>query len=312
MRSFDLDDLHIFCTVARSGGIHAGAALLNRVPSNITARIKQLEQSTGWSLFRKQGRGIVLTDAGRSLLSKAESLLQQADLLDAEIKHQVPPARLRLGALESAAATRLPPVLARLHQAAPQLQIELRTGHTAAMLTALDEGAVDAVFVSEPFSYPAGQQLGVFNEELILISPLSLEQIDDPLRLAALSAIAFPVGCAYRQRLEQWYAGLASRPPQILELASYHAIIACVAAGSGVAMVPASVLDLTGMAQSVRRHQLAPQLAHNTTHLVWRDEPDPALQALIDLLQAESREAKTKPKPASSATQMWPQMSAAK
>lgn len=292
MRSFDLDDLHIFCTVARSGGIHAAAIFLNRVPSNITARIKQLEQSTGWSLFRKQGRRIVMTDAGRSLLSKAESLLQQADLLEAEIKHRLPPARLRLGALESAAATRLPPLLARMHQAAPQLQIELRTGHTAAMLTALDESAVDAVFVSEPFSYPPGRQLGVFNEELLLISPLSLERIDDPLQLATLSAIAFPVGCAYRQRLEQWYAGLPSRPAQILELASYHAIIACVAAGSGVAMVPASVLDLTGMAQSVRRHRLDPALARNTTHLVWRDEPGPALQALIDMLQHAASQSK--------------------
>lgn len=288
MRSFDLDDLHIFCTVARSGGIHAAATLLNRVPSNITARVKQLEQSTGWSLFRKQGRRIVLTDAGQSLLHKAEPLLLQAELLDAEIRHRAPPARLRLGALESAAATRLPKVLARLHKTAPQLQIELRTGHTAAMLTALDECAVDAVFVSEPFSYRPGRQLGVFNEELVVIGPLSLERIDDPLRLAALSAIAFPVGCAYRQRLEQWYAGLASHPAQILELASYHAIIACVAAGSGVAMVPVSVLDLSGMAQSVRLHRLDAALARNTTHLVWRDEPGPALQILIDLLQTES------------------------
>src|SRR3954453_20381857 len=84
MRTMDLDDLHIFRSVVREGGVTRAASLLHRVPSNVTTRIKQFEERLGVALFRRQGRGLALTDAGRTLLGHAERLLQMADLAEQE------------------------------------------------------------------------------------------------------------------------------------------------------------------------------------------------------------------------------------
>ena len=72
MRITNLDGLHSFRTVALEGGVLRAAALLNRVSSNVTTRIKQFEDRLESKLFRRQDRNVVLTDAGRTLLAHAE------------------------------------------------------------------------------------------------------------------------------------------------------------------------------------------------------------------------------------------------
>ncbi len=79
MRSIDLDSLHIFRTVAAEGGVIRAAHKLNRVQSNVTTRIKQLEQRLGRPLFRKRGRGLVLSPEGELLLSYAQRIFRLAD-----------------------------------------------------------------------------------------------------------------------------------------------------------------------------------------------------------------------------------------
>jgi DNA-binding transcriptional LysR family regulator len=56
MKITNLDDLHIFRTVALDGGVLRAAALLNRVSSNVTRRIKQFEDRLGSKLFRRHRR----------------------------------------------------------------------------------------------------------------------------------------------------------------------------------------------------------------------------------------------------------------
>ena len=64
----ELSDLAIFRTVAREGGIVRAAKRLNRVPSNVTTRIKQLEASMGVPLFSREGRRLALSQSGERLL----------------------------------------------------------------------------------------------------------------------------------------------------------------------------------------------------------------------------------------------------
>src|SRR4030095_10097127 len=101
MRILSLDDLDIFRCVAREGGIMRAASRLHRVPSNVTTRIKQFEERLGVRLFRRQGRGLRLTDAGHTVLGHAERLLQMADAAEHEIRSGVMRGTLRLGSLES-------------------------------------------------------------------------------------------------------------------------------------------------------------------------------------------------------------------
>ena len=68
----DVVELQIFKTVAEQGGVHKAAAALHRVPSNITTRVKQLEERLGTKLFHRQGRRLVLSSEGKVLLGYAE------------------------------------------------------------------------------------------------------------------------------------------------------------------------------------------------------------------------------------------------
>jgi DNA-binding transcriptional LysR family regulator len=58
MRSFDLDSLEIFCAVVREGGVLRAAERLNRVQSNVTTRVKNMEQRLGVALFIVAGAGL--------------------------------------------------------------------------------------------------------------------------------------------------------------------------------------------------------------------------------------------------------------
>src|SRR5678809_381517 len=107
MRIIDLDTLEIFRTVVQEGGVIRAANKLNRVQSNITTRIKQLEQRIGRVLFRKQGRGLVLSPEGELLLSYAQRLFRLADEAENELRSGRAIGVFRIGALESTAGSRL-------------------------------------------------------------------------------------------------------------------------------------------------------------------------------------------------------------
>ncbi|MHB2205496.1 LysR family transcriptional regulator [Methylobacterium sp. CM6257] len=280
----DLDDLHIFRCVVREGGITRAAAQLHRVPSNVTTRIKQLEERLGVALFHRQGRSLTLTETGRTLLGHAEKLLQMADLAEQELRSGIVRGVLRLGALESTAGARLPPILSAFHAQHPNVTIELQTGTTRALLRRLERFEVEAAFVSEPFERGGLSSIPAFSEELVLITAQHGPAIPDAMALSGRTLVAFPHGCSYRQRLSEWLAESGTSPDRILEMSSYHAIVACVAAGTGVAIVPAEVLEHAVLSTAVERHSLPPHLRVNRTHLVWSGEASAPLQSLMKLL----------------------------
>jgi DNA-binding transcriptional LysR family regulator len=285
----DLEDLHIFRSVVREGGIGRAASRLHRVPSNVTTRIKQFEERLGTALFRRQGRNLLLTDAGSTLLGHAERLLQMADAAEQELRGETVRSVLRLGSLESAAGARLPPVLAAFHAHHPEVALELQTGTTGALLRLLERFEVDAAFVSEPFERGRLSSVPAFEEELVLITARGAGAPRRAADLAGCTLVAFPHGCSYRRRLLEWLAEGGVSPGRTLDLGSYHAIIACVAAGAGAAIVPAEVLDQAVMASAVQRHPLPARLRVNRTHLVWSGEASAPLRSLMELLPKPRR-----------------------
>lgn len=280
----DLDDLHIFRCVVREGGVTRAAARLHRVPSNVTTRVRQLEERLGVALFHRQGRGLVLTDAGRLLLGHAEQLLQLAERAEQEVRSGAMRGVLRLGSLESAAGARLPPVLSAFHARHPEVSIELQTGTTGALLQRLERCEVEAAFVSEPFEQGRLSSRPAFEEELVLITARGAAAPRSAAGLDGRTLVAFPHGCSYRRRLVEWLAEGGASPGRMLDLGSYHAIVACVAAGTGVALVPAEVLDQAVLGSAVQRHPLPAPLRVNRTHLVWSGRASAPLRALMALL----------------------------
>ena len=284
MRSIDLDTLDIFRTVVQEGGVLRAASKLNRVQSNVTTRIKQLEQRLGRPLFRKQGRGLVLLPEGELLLSYAQRLFRLADEAESEVKSGRAMGVFRIGSLESTAGSRLAPLLSRFHRTHPGVVVELVTGTTGALLQRVANFEVEAAFVSEPFTPGALPSRKVFEEELVLITAREVEGVRRAADLQGMTLIAFASGCSYRKRVEEWLGASAVMPARTLEFASYQAMIACVAAGTGFAVVPRSLLATLKSAQDVRQHELPARVRRNRTHLVWNGEPSGSLQRLMELL----------------------------
>lgn len=281
MRNIDLAALHIFKTVAEEGGITKAAAKLHRVQSNITTRVKQLETKLGTKLFLRQKRRLVLSPEGKLLLAYADRLLRLSSEAEAVLRDGTPRGTLRLGTMESTAAARLPPVLARYHKNYPEVRIELVTATAGALVNKVLNYEIEAAFVAEPVTAANLEMHAVFNEELVLIAPASYPKIKTPRDIGKRTVIAFGAGCAYRARLEDWLSRAKVVPDRVIEFNSYHAMVACVAAGAGIAVVPRSVIRVVRAERDVAVYPLAAGMARVQTLLIWRrDHQSTALDAL--------------------------------
>lgn len=277
----DLVALQIFRAVAEAGGITRAASRLHRVQSNITTRVKQLEARLGTALFHRHKRRLALTPEGRTLLAYAERLLALSAEAEAALRDGTPRGLLRIGALESTAATRLPPVLSRYHLAYPEVRLELVTGTSGALVSRVLNAEIEAAFVAEPFTAQGLELQPAFEEELVLIAPRGFAPIRSAADAAHVPVLAFTTGCSYRRRLEAWLGRAGVSPERVMEYGSYHAIVACVAAGSGIAVVPRSVMHALGRGREVRVRPLPGDIAASRTQLVWRQgHHSPGLDAL--------------------------------
>lgn len=225
MRTIDLESLEIFRAVVREGGVLRAATQLHRVQSNVTTRIKQLEQRLAVSLFRRQGRKLVLTSSGETMLMYSERLLRLAD--EAELAIRAVPANstLRLGSMESTAGSRLPALLAQFHKRWPNINLELQTGTTEAMTRKVVGYELDAAFVGEPFVSGDLQSQPVFEEELVLITAKQHPEVKTAADLKSATVLAFSQGCSYRTRLLEWLSQGGFQVERILELASYQPLL---------------------------------------------------------------------------------------
>lgn len=287
MRTIDLESLAIFRTVVEERGVVRAAEKLHRVPSNVTTRIRQLEEYLGVRLFRREGRTLSLSSEGETLLNYSVRLLRLADEAVNELRSGKPQGTFRLGSLESTAGSRLAPILSRYHAENPGVVVELLTGTTGALVNRVMNFEIEAAFVSEPFTASELESLPVFREELVLITPREIEEVHTARDLGRSTMIAFAHGCSYRKRLEDWLGGDNVMPERALEFASYQGMIACVAAGTGFAIVPKSLLVALGSTEKVNQHPLPERVSKNRTHLVWRGQPSLALEGLIKLLKAQ-------------------------
>ena len=286
MGNIDLTALEIFKTVAEQGGITKAAIRLDRVPSNVTTRVKQLEERLGTKLFVRGNRRLVLSAEGKRLLGYADRLLQLSSEAEAALRNGAPAGVLQIGALESTAATRLPPILSRYHRTYPEVRLELVTGTTGALVAKVMNREVEAAFIAEPFTADDVEGDPVFCEELVLITPKSFRKIKTPSDIGRTTVIAFATGCSYRRRLEAWLGAARVVPERVMEFSSYHAIVACVAAGAGIAVVPRSVIRVSLAASGVATHPLPSAVSKARTFFVWRQGHQ---SIALDALRAEVR-----------------------
>tara|TARA_A100001391_G_scaffold162889_2_gene121962 strand:+ start:2482 stop:3378 length:897 start_codon:yes stop_codon:yes gene_type:complete len=235
--------LEIFRAVVDTGSFSAAAERLHTVQSNVTAHVKKLESELGAHLLERRSP-VVVTPAGRQLLGYARRIVELHDDALARFRPGGEPlGELRLGSMETTAAVHLPGLLTALSRRWPQLSVHLRTGTSGELIEAVRAGQLDAAFVA---AEDAGDELAlrpVFRERLVLVSARPLPAMPARAELLRTPFLAFRQGCGYRRTIELLLAERRVPAPRIHEFGSLDAIVGCVSAGMGLAVLPASTVE---------------------------------------------------------------------
>ncbi|WP_454689427.1 LysR family transcriptional regulator [Achromobacter aloeverae] len=284
----DLADLRTFEAVARHGSMNKAAAELHTVQSNVTARIRALEDELGLPLFQRHARGVAMTPAGQRVLPYAgriARLLAEAGMAARDDGR--PQGALTLGALETTTALRLSPALTAYARAYPDVRLVMSTATTAQLVQDVIDYRYDGAFVAGPVHHPGLHATPVFIEELVLVACPALKSLKDLPGLPELRTIVFQAGCSYRQRLEAFLAERGIVATQPLEFGSLDTIVSCVSAGVGVTMLPRGVVAEAAKAGRVSLHRLPAQQARVETLFVRRQDAyvSSALTAFLDILR---------------------------
>jgi DNA-binding transcriptional LysR family regulator len=267
----DTKDLATFAAVARLGGMGRAARALNTVQSNITQRVRRLEESLGVALFERSRAGARLTPAGERLMpyaARLDALLEEARR--AARDDGAPRGTLAVGALETTAALRLSPLLAPYVSAYPHVDLVLRTGTTAELVERVLARELEGALVCGPIAHPELVATPVFEEELALLSAPTHRSIADVLGQPDLRLVILRAGCSYRQRLEGILARRGIVGLRRLEFGTLEAILGAVAAGLGVTLMPRALVGPTWRGGPIAIHRLPKAEARVQTLFVRR------------------------------------------
>jgi DNA-binding transcriptional LysR family regulator len=253
----DAGDLRIFEAVARLGGMNRAAAELNTVQSNVTARIRLLEEELGSPLFHRHARGVAITPAGQRLLPYAVQVAHLlVDARRAVADEGTPKGLLNIGSLETTAAVRLSPVLTAFATAYPDVDLVLTTGTTGELIQRVLERQLEGAFVCGPVDHPEIVAETVFREELAVITSPAVRRLDDLVKKGGMKIVVLRAGCSYRQRLEEILNRRGIAGLRQLEFGTIDGIVGCVAAGIGVTLLPKSIVAAAVRDGRVAAHAL--------------------------------------------------------
>ncbi|MBO1540996.1 LysR family transcriptional regulator [Pseudomonas sp. OA65] len=282
----EFSQLRIFQAVAEEGSITRAAERLHRVPSNLSTRLKQLEEQLGVDLFLRERQRLQLSPAGKVLLDYATKLFALHDEAHAAVQGGQPAGDFLLGTMYSTAATHLPDLLAAYHRTYPAVNLQVQSGPSGELLEGLLTNRLDAALVDGPLELAGLDGVPLCDERLVLITEADHPPVRSALDVQGRAVFTFRRGCSYRMRLEAWFAHDHATMGRAMEIESYQGMLACVIAGSGVALMSESMLASLPGRERVTVHPLAEPFASATTWLMWRKGMVGAnLNAWIELQQ---------------------------
>ncbi|MEM8665160.1 MAG: LysR family transcriptional regulator [Pseudomonadota bacterium] len=233
-------DIRTFVTLVRTRHFGETAVRLNVSQPAVSARIAAVEGALGHRLVERGG-GFALTAAGEQALATFEEMLATFDGLSRNLSGTDPPRVVRIGAIDSVAATFLPHMIDAVHQRMPAVMIEVSVEGTKPLLEGLERGAYDIVFAVDP---ALGEHVRSFLTCMIDMvwagSPMRVDaahtySVDE---LARLPIITFPRDTPPYRQIAPYFADERVLAEKLTSSNSLFAIIALLVAGFGVGAVP--------------------------------------------------------------------------
>jgi LysR family hydrogen peroxide-inducible transcriptional activator len=244
-----IHQLRYFCAVARTGSFTRAAQQEHLAQPSLSQQVRKLEDELGTKLFDRLGRSVRLTQFGEAFLPRAEAILRQ--LSDAKLQIQElageERGKLVIGAIPTIAPYFLPAHLASFARKFPRVQVSVVEELTHDLLDRIQHGTVDLALLALPV--PAANYLcqELFRERLYLVVPENhrlasqrkahLKQIeDDPFLL-------LKEGHCFRENTLSACGRARVQPNVVFESGQFTTIIAMVAAGTGVSVVPEMAIE---------------------------------------------------------------------
>ena len=283
--NLDMDALRSLEAILRLGGVARAAERISRSPSAISQQMRKLESQLGQPLFRKQGRRVVLTEAGDRVHAYARRILELNDEAVHAVRGAAIDGTVRFGLPGDFAETWLPAALGKFRTAYPAVRVDVLVERNALLLERLDRGELDLVLAMNQGKRADAELLATL--PMAWIGRAGTGKVVRP--DAVLDLALYQPPCFFRKAgtaaLDR--AGIAWRPAFVT--ASLHSLWAGVAAGLGItarlgADLPPSLMRLD------QRHGL-PRLP--SVDLCLHTAPGPTSEALTHLRQAVVEQART-------------------
>ena len=211
--------------VAKEGSLRGAAERLRVSQPSISAQLRLLEASLGEQLFRRSGRGLQLTDAGRLVYGYAEEIFSLGREMVGAVKQtdEARPVRMSCGVVDSVPKVVAYRVLKPLMEMQPPVHLVCREGKLDELLTQLASHRLEVVLADEPA--PSSLKLKVFNHPLgasgvtlCARGPIAAKlKRGFPKSLAGAPALLPTENTAMRMALEQWFAAIGVQPKVIAE-----------------------------------------------------------------------------------------------
>jgi DNA-binding transcriptional LysR family regulator len=236
---------------AARGTIAGAADALAFTPSAVSQQLSQLQRESGVRLFRKVGRRLELTDAGRTLVVRADELLARMEEIDAELAAQAEDVAgtVRVGAFQTAASAIVIPALDRLAESHPRLRVELVESEAEESLPTLERGTFDVAIAEEYEHAPRPHSARLRREylepdEMVLALPRGhpATKRTRAVALASLQDIEWAAAnpdTAFGDMFARVCRALGGFEPRIRHRVNEMALLLDVVAAGAAALVPA-------------------------------------------------------------------------
>jgi DNA-binding transcriptional LysR family regulator len=287
--------LRILREVAERGTIAAAAAALYLTPPAVSHQLAVLEREVGVPLLERTPRSVRLTEAGRRLVSRAETILAECEaaVADAQTAAASVSGTIRLSVFQTAAQSMALPALVALRRDHPDLKVLTSDLEPVRAVPALKAGQLDIALSSEWDFVPVAADPGIdrhdlLSEPVVALLPARHRLAGGPVRLHDLLAEDWCVAheTASSRRAVTRYAQAAGFEPRVVFESNYfRAIGSAVEAGLGVGIAP-RMTDLRGLGLAIVP-LVEPSLERRIYAAVRRGSGNaPAIRAVLDALAA--------------------------
>lgn len=255
----------------------------------LSLQVKELESLLGAPLVERGPRQIRLTALGEDFSLRARDILRAMDELGALGRASVGPltGRLRLGVIPTVAPYFLPHAIGVLAARFPDLDLRPREAVTPKLVHHLTEGRLDLALVALPVSEPSLVEHPLFEEDFLLVRPLS--QQDDPVptldALREMPLLLLEEGHCFRDQAISFCKLPPSLTGEIMEGSSLSTLVQMVGAGIGVTLIPEMAAAVEMRSAAVALHRLPDPRPSRTIGLVWR-RTNPLAGQLAEIARA--------------------------